>query len=72
MDYFELKESIILLMKNKSLKVNIDFHNNLITFRNKDDVLSLLVHLGYLAYNSMTKSVYIFLIKNHIANFNML
>ena len=33
------------------------FANDLTTFRGKDDVLTLMVHLGYLAYNSETKTV---------------
>lgn len=33
------------------------FANDLITFQNQDDVLTLLVHLGYLAYDEETKNV---------------
>ena len=33
------------------------FSNDLITFRNQDDVLTLLIHLGYLAYDEDTGSV---------------
>lgn len=33
------------------------FSNDLVTFRDKDDVLTLLIHLGYLAYNEETQSV---------------
>lgn len=33
------------------------FANDLITFKNQDDILTLLVHLGYLAYNEDTKKV---------------
>ena len=35
------------------------FQNDMITFRNKDDVLTLLVHLGYLAYNQKRQTAYI-------------
>ena len=35
------------------------FQNDMITFRNKDDVLTLLVHLGYLAYNQSRQTAYI-------------
>lgn len=35
------------------------FANDLITFQNKDDVLTLLSHLGYLAYDEDTKKVHI-------------
>lgn len=33
------------------------FSNDLITFRNRDDVLTLLVHLGYLAYDEEIQMV---------------
>lgn len=33
------------------------FANDLVTFRNRDDVLTLLIHLGYLAYNEKSRRV---------------
>ena len=33
------------------------FSNDLVTFRNRDDVLTLLIHLGYLAYDEETHKV---------------
>lgn len=33
------------------------FTNDMTTFSNRDDVLILLIHLGYLTYNSITTSV---------------
>ena len=35
------------------------FANDRVTFRGRDDVLTLMIHLGYLAYNSETKTVHI-------------
>jgi len=35
------------------------FTNDMITFTNKNDILTLLIHLGYLGYNSFDKTVYI-------------
>lgn len=35
------------------------FANDLVTFRNRDDVLTLLIHLGYLTYNEETQKVHI-------------
>lgn len=35
------------------------FANDLVTFRNRDDVLTLLIHLGYLVYNEEEQKVYI-------------
>jgi len=33
------------------------FSNDMTTFQSKDDVLTLLVHLGYLSYHWMDKTV---------------
>ena len=35
------------------------FKNDMVSFVNKDDVLTLLIHLGYLAYNQQTQMAYI-------------
>ena len=35
------------------------FTNDMVTFANKDDILTLLIHLGYLGYESADKTVYI-------------
>ncbi|MBR2258907.1 MAG: AAA family ATPase [Blautia sp.] len=44
------------------VKVDVDtksFSNDLITFTNQDDVLTLLIHLGYLAYDEQEKKAHI-------------
>ncbi len=41
------------------LKVTRTFQNDMSNIRSRDDVLTLLVHLGYLAYDSAEKEVYI-------------
>ena len=44
------------------IEVEVDtngFSNDLVTFRDNDDVLTLLIHLGYLAYNADTRRVHI-------------
>ena len=44
------------------IEVEVDtsgFSNDLVTFREKDDVLTLLIHLGYLAYDKETEKVHI-------------
>ena len=59
-DYDGLKEAIIQMLAGSRCKVNTrTFQNDMTTFRNKDDILTLLIHLGYLAYDSETASVYI-------------
>ena len=35
------------------------FSNDMVTFATKDDVLTLLVHLGYLTYDAETKEIWI-------------
>ena len=42
------------------VEANVDtygFSNDLVTFRNRDDVLTLLIHLGYLTYDEETRKV---------------
>ena len=53
-----LKESIIDMLSSKKCKINTrTFQNDMTTIHSKDDVLTLLVHLGYLTYDYRTKSV---------------
>lgn len=55
-----LKQSIIQMMGGSRIKIDVaTFQNDLTNIKSKDDVLTLLVHLGYLAYDTDTKSVYI-------------
>ena len=58
--YNGMAKTIAELIGGIDVKVNINgFANDLATFRGKDDVLTLMLHLGYLAYNSETGSVHI-------------
>ena len=44
------------------VKVHVDtlsFQNDMVSFANKNDILTLLIHLGYLAYEFDTKEVFI-------------
>ncbi len=59
-DYNGLTRTIAELIGGVEVRVNTGgFANDLVTFRGKDDVLTLMIHLGYLAYNSETKTVHI-------------
>ena len=52
MNYKGLREDIIRLIAGEELEVITDgFANDFESFTNKDDVLTLMIHLGYLAYN---------------------
>lgn len=53
-----LKDSIVQMLSGASFPINVDnFKNDMTTFHDRDDVLTLLVHLGYLNYNSEEKTV---------------
>lgn len=58
MNMGDLQSDILKLIAGERLKVNVSkFHNDFQTFHSKDDVLTLLVHLGYLAYDKKDKRV---------------
>ena len=60
MNYDGLKDSIVQMLAGESVKIDYQtFQNDMTTFSSKDDVLTLLVHLGYLAYNKDTSQVFI-------------
>ena len=53
-----LKDSVVRMLAGEPVPINIGtFSNDMTTFATKDDVLTLLVHLGYLTYNSIDKTV---------------
>lgn len=55
-----LKEAILQMLVGESCRIDTgSFQNDMMSFKNKDDVLTLLVHLGYLAFNERTSSVFI-------------
>ena len=59
-DYHGLKEAIISMLAGNYYKVNTrTFQNDMTTFKTKDDILTLLIHLGYLAYDKEKASGYI-------------
>ncbi len=57
-DYNGLTKTIAELIGGINVKVDtIGFANDLITFKGKDDVLTLMIHLGYLAYDYKNATV---------------
>ena len=53
-----LKDAIIEMLADNSVRINIGtFHNDMTTFATRDDILTLLVHLGYLTYDVEKESV---------------
>lgn len=60
MDFGGLKQKIIDMLCGTRCKIEVEsFQNDMTTFSEADDVLTLLVHLGYLAYNSKTHEAFI-------------
>lgn len=60
LDFDGLSKTIAELLGGIEVAVDTNgFANDLVTFRNKDDVLTLLIHLGYLAYDEETEKVHI-------------
>ena len=55
-----LKEAIVQMIGGAHAKIDTGtFQNDMTTIKRKDDILTLLVHLGYLAYDAGTKRVFI-------------
>ena len=53
-----LKDAIIRMLAGERVQVNIGtFSNDMTSFHGKDDVLTLLIHLGYLSYHWPDKTV---------------
>lgn len=60
LDFDGLSKTIAELIGGVETEVDAKgFSNDLVTFRNKNDVLTLLIHLGYLAYDSQKQTAYI-------------
>ncbi|MBQ7456279.1 MAG: AAA family ATPase [Desulfovibrio sp.] len=58
MDYDGLRETIIKLLSGESVKINTKtFTNDMRTFNSQDDILTLLVHLGYVSYDISKQTV---------------
>jgi len=60
MNYEGLKDDIISMLAGGRCKVNpTKFQNDMSIIRSKDDVLTVLIHLGYLSYNWRKNECYI-------------
>ena len=60
MDYDGLKASIIEMLSGAEVKVNTaTFKNDTVNIKSKDDVLTYMIHLGYLGYNQKTKTAFV-------------
>ena len=60
MDFDGLRSDIVLMLGGGRVRVNTrSFQNDMRNFKTKDDVLTLLIHLGYLAYDSKEEEAFI-------------
>mgnify|MGYP003291519398 CR=1 FL=1 len=60
MDFDGLKEAIVSMLADNKCKISTrKFQNDITNMKSKDDVMTLLVHLGYLAFDAKTSEVYI-------------
>lgn len=60
MDFDGMRSDIVKMLGGGHIKINTrSFQNDMRNFSTKDDVLTLLVHLGYLAYDSNAKEAFI-------------
>ncbi|MBQ8094761.1 MAG: hypothetical protein IJ242_14495 [Clostridia bacterium] len=58
MDFDGLLEIITRLISGESIEADVDtFENDFESFKSRDDVLTLLIHLGYLTFDETEKTV---------------
>ena len=60
MNLYGLNDAVKRLVAGEKIEIDpLGFTNDMVTLTNRDDVLTLLVHLGYLGYIFQTKEVYV-------------
>lgn len=60
MNFDGLKDAVSQMLAGASCKVNpMKFQNDITSFKSRDDILTLLIHLGYLTYDRTTQTVHI-------------
>lgn len=60
MNFDGLRKAVIDMLSGNSVEVNTNlFQNDMVSFANKDDVLTALIHLGYLSYNAEEHTAFI-------------
>jgi hypothetical protein len=60
MDFDGLKTAIIKMISGAVVDVNTkSFQNDTENFKNKDDVITYLIHLGYLGYNQLGRTAFV-------------
>lgn len=60
MDYHGLRQLIVDMLGGQRCHVDVEsFQNDITSFNSADDVITLLIHMGYLAYDNKTEEVFI-------------
>lgn len=60
MDFYGLKTAVMTMLSGNAAPVcTTSYQNDMVTFKNKNDVITALIHLGYLAYDAEKKIAYI-------------
>ncbi|MDO5149414.1 MAG: AAA family ATPase [Oscillospiraceae bacterium] len=60
LDMDGLRDSVIKMISGEKVRVNTEkFQNDMTTFSSADDVITLLIHLGYLTYDNSTGEAWI-------------
>ncbi|MDO4325096.1 MAG: AAA family ATPase [bacterium] len=60
MDFDGLRAAIIEMLSGASVEVDVNtFQNDMVSFADKNDVITLLIHLGYLGYNQRNQTAFI-------------
>ena len=60
MNYDGLKDAIVEMLSGKQIEIDTTtFTNDMVNFETKDDILTLLIHLGYLGFDFESSTVFI-------------
>lgn len=60
MNFDGLKNAVIEMLSGANVEVDVtSFQNDAVNFADKDDVLTYLIHLGYLGYDEKTESAFV-------------
>ena len=60
MDFDGLKAAVVTMLSGAAVEVDVtSFQNDMVNFQDKQDVLTCLIHLGYLAYDQRSRTAFI-------------
>ena len=60
MDFDGLKAAVVTMLSGAAVEVDVtSFQNDMVNFQDKEDVLTCLIHLGYLSYDQRSRTAFI-------------